>query len=729
MKKQTTLIIALLLATFTGKLLAGGPTAPYRFDSTFAQNGFLIDTLTGQPLPSYIQYNEVLVGSNLDFWVAGVTNGTFLANKYSVNGTQLISKTGMNYPPYSTTAGAYTGVISGNKFYMGGQSGNGGHYQNFAFNFDGTTNPIFHYNSQPDSFMTEPLYGPQYPVGAANPNCSDILSNGRVVTAIQNFTGDSLYIAEFNPTTNVSVMVYPKIAVGVGPLRPKALRTIPGTNNYALLVYNTAGISTVYIINNGTATSSYTYPGVKYNAMIAVSATELLLGGDNLAFLNLTNGNTTAASASLNGVLHLTRNKQSGEIYAFTGGSLYALTAAGALDNSYNPDGLGNNFPYTYVQADYWMGADVNPNQVFYTDMEMQGSNILISGFTTTLNQHPVQVGYAGFIIKIKGKPGLCDNFSVQLDSVYGTSGCDWSANVTLTGAFPMNAFVHWSSGGSSSSTVTASPYIPSGLCPENYDITFTDGNGCKDTIYFVTPPPCAAPVINDPLTITGSLCPGTAVTIGPVTSTAGNLIYQWYKNGQSISGATSSAYAINSLDATSDNGNYTVAISNVCGSDTSLTYSLTAHSVPAPDFTTSGNVLTCTVTASNYQWYFNGVVIPSANSNQYTATQTGEYRVEVVTSDGCSALSSPQNITVVGISETLNLKLSVYPNPAHEFVIIQCNEQIETTEVYTVVGEQVIFAKGQISKLNTASLTPGLYTVQIKTVNGNSTLRKFVKQ
>lgn len=728
MKKQTTFFIALLLATFTGKVFGGGPTAPYRFDSTFAQNGFLIDTLTGSPA-SYVQYNEILVGNNQDFWVAGVTNGTFLANKYSVNGTQLLSKTGMNYPPYSTTAGAYTGVISNNKFYMGGQSGNGGHYQNFAFNFDGSTNPIFDYSSQPDSFMTEPLYGPQYPVGAANPNCSDILSNGHVVTALQNFTGDSLYISEFNPTTNVTVMVYPKIAVGVGPMRPKALRTIPGTNNYALLVYNTTGSSTVYIINNGAVTSSYFYAGVKYNAMIAVSATELLLGGDNLAFLNLTTGNTTATAASLTGVLHLTRDKQSGEIYAFTGGSLYALTPAGALDNSYNPDGMGNDFPYTYVQADYWMGADVNPNQVFYTDMEMQGSNILISGFTTTLNQHPVFIGYAGFVIKIKGKPGLCDNFSVQLDSVYGTSGCDWSAHVTLTGAFPINAFVHWSSGGSSSNSINASPYIPGGLCPEAYDIIFTDGNGCKDTIYFVTPPPCAAPVVNDPVNVTGSLCPGTPVTIGPATSTGGNLIYQWYKNGQSISGATSSAYYISSLDASSDNGAYTVAITNVCGSDTSLPYNLTAHNVPVPAFTANGNILTCTVSATNYQWYFNGVVIPNVNSNQYTATQTGEYKVEIITSNGCSALSSPQNITVVGIGETQNFPLFVYPNPAKEFLVVNCDEEIETVKIYNVIGEQVIFVKGLSTSLNVASLTNGIYTVKITTESGNQAVKKFVKE
>ncbi len=727
MKKQITLI-ALLLATLTGKLFAGGPTAPYRFDSTFAQNGFLIDTTTGGA-NSYLSYREIMVsntGSTLhQFWVGGVCNTTFLANKFSANGSLLFSRVGAD----QTVGSGQTGAMLFNKVYLGGIANSGGHFQNIALNFDGSNHSIFNQPAGADSFLTPAIYAQGAPIGSGASNCSAVLANGHIVTVVKDVS-DSTYITEFDPAASggTSVITYPMFNSGGNFMFPKALRAIPGTNNYAVLIYDAnTSTSQLYFLTNGVATASYTFNS-RYEAMIAVSSTQVLLGGNDLRFVNVSNGTSVIASANMPLVEQLTRDEQTGEIYAYSSERIFAITPAGDLDNDYNPDGQGNNFAYTFVQANYFLSA----TNLIITDMEMQGSDILLTGYSLQINGGSVATGYASFVVKVRGKnsnPNPCNNFSVQLDSIYGTSGCDWSANITLTGAFPMNAFVHWASGGSSSNTVTASPYIPSGLCPENYDITFTDGNGCKDTIYFVTPPPCAAPVINDPLTISGSLCPGTAVTIGPVTSSAGNLIYQWYKNGQSISGATGSAYAINSLDATSDNGNYTVVITNVCGSDTSLAYSLTAHSVPVPGFTASGNVLTCTITAANYQWYFNGVVIPTVNSNQYTATQTGEYRVEIITSDGCSALSSAQNITVVGISETQNLKLSVYPNPANEFVFIQCDEQIETVEVYNITGEQVLFVKGQITRLNTALLTPGLYTVQVKTTNGNSTLRKFVKQ
>ena len=94
MKKTITLLV-LLVAMTTSKLFAGGPSAPYRFDSTFAQNGFLIDTTTGGSVNSFIQYKEILVGANLDFWIGGQNLAvSHLAVKYGVNGNNLITETG-----------------------------------------------------------------------------------------------------------------------------------------------------------------------------------------------------------------------------------------------------------------------------------------------------------------------------------------------------------------------------------------------------------------------------------------------------------------------------------------------------------------------------------------------------------------------------------------------------------------------------------------------------------
>ncbi len=722
--KKTITLFTLLLAFWAGRLYAGGPAAQNRYDMAFGQNGFYIDTLTGG---AYIQYMEILAGANNQFWIGGVTNGSYLANKFNANGSMLMSKNGLAYQ----AAGGYTGAIAGNKFFLGGQNPNGGHYQNMAYNFDGTTNPMFHQTTQPDSFITEALYGPNYPVGQSNPNCSDALVGGDIVTAVINYTGDSLYITQFAQAPNTTVITFPKIASGIGTWRPKALRTIPGSNTCALLVYNVMGSSAVYIINNGAVTASYSLGSTRYDAMIAISNTQVLLGGDNLVLLNINNGTTTPLTANISGVTQLARHQASGEIYAFTGNNLYAITPAGVLDNAFNSDGLGNNFSYTPVSAAYLLGTQ----QIYFTDMEMLGNDILISGFCPDLNGHPLQIGYAGFVIKVLGKgsnPSLCANFSAQLDSVYGTSGCDWNAHITLAGAFPMTATFSWSSGGSTAQ-VTSSPYIPSGLCPETYEILFEDTNHCTALVNFVTPPPvpCVAPVINNLLPAANGYCEGDQMQLGSVSVSGSGYTQQWYKDGVALSGQIYATY-VSPIMTAADTGVYFFVATSSCGADTTNCSTVTMIPNTMPTIQQVGNQLIASgyATGAVLQWYFNGTAINGATGSTYDATESGVYSVTAVNQTSCSKNSGDLNVTVTGLDNVdQDINFTIYPNPVKELLIISCDEEIETIEVYNIIGEQLIFVKGQITKLNVAPLLPGIYTIQTHTKSGKTAVKKFTRQ
>ncbi len=722
MKKVFTLL-AVLLGLGTSSTFAGGPSAPNRYDNTFGQDGFYIDTTSG----TYIQYNEIMVGTAKQFWVGGVTNGSYLAKKFTVDGSPLMTKTGLAY----NAAGAYTGVLSGTKFYLGGQSSNGGHYQNMAFNFDGTTNPIFHQTSQPDSFLTEALFGPQYPVGQSDPNCSDVLSNGHIVTAINNYSADSLYIAEFDPVQGTTVMVHPKLTSGSGVLRLKALRTIPGTNSYAVLVYNVQGSSTVFIVTNGVATALYSWNGIKYEAMIPVSATQMLLGGDNMVFFNVTNGNTTATPSSLAGVIKLSRDATSNELYAFTGNNIYAMDATGTFDPTFNPDGFGNNFYVAPVTTDFLLGS----SQVYYTDMEMQGNDILISGFVPQLNNTNLSIGYASFIIKLLGKgsvPNACANFSVQLDSVYGTTGCDFNAHITLSGQFPMTAYINWSSGGTTVS-VNSSPYIPNGLCPETYEIVFEDGHHCTGIVNFVTPPvvPCVAPVVAGQLAPAYAFCEGDQMQLGPLTVTGAGYTHQWYNNGVALSGGNFGQLFIPTMSS-ADAGTYYYVATNACGSDTSNSTTVSMIGNTTPAIQQNGDVLTAVGYASGaqLQWYFNNSILDSATDVTYTATLSGDYYVVATNQAFCTRSSAILQVVVTGLDEVKNSPhVAVYPNPANSTLFIECVEGLEMAEVYNLVGERVLAARGNVNSLNITALPQGIYTLRAKTISGKTVQQKFTHQ
>ncbi len=424
MKKQFTLI-ALLVAICIGKTFAGGPTAPYRFDSTFANNGFLVDTSTGgaNSLPSYREIMVSNTGSTLhQFWLGGICNTTFLANKFSANGSLLFSRVGEDL----SVGSGQTGVMLFNKVYLGGIANAGGYFQNIALNFDGSNHSIFNQPAGADSFLTPALYAQGVPIGSGASNCSAVLANGHIVTVVKDVS-DSTYITEFDPAASggASVITYPMFNSGGTFMYPKALRAIPGTNNYAVLIYDAnTSTSQLYFLTNGVATASYNF-STHYEAMIAVSSTQVLLGGDNLLFVNVSNGTSVVASANVPVLVEqLTRDEQTGEIYAYTSERIFAITSAGDLDTDYNPDGQGNNFAYTYVQANYFLGS----TNLTITDMEMQGGDILLAGYSLQINGGSVATGYASFVIKVRGKvsnsnPCIAPDITVALSGT--TNFCE----------------------------------------------------------------------------------------------------------------------------------------------------------------------------------------------------------------------------------------------------------------------------------------------------------------
>jgi gliding motility-associated-like protein len=116
---------------------------------------------------------------------------------------------------------------------------------------------------------------------------------------------------------------------------------------------------------------------------------------------------------------------------------------------------------------------------------------------------------------------------------------------------------------------------------------------------------------------------------------------YQWFKDGNKISGATNQMYVTNEA------GNYEVTIdlgSCVTSASIDLENSGFISSIDVEDTNVlqEGETLIVTVTtdASNpeFEWYLNDVLIPSATTESFEASQTGNYKVIINQTDGCVA-------------------------------------------------------------------------------------------
>lgn len=154
------------------------------------------------------------------------------------------------------------------------------------------------------------------------------------------------------------------------------------------------------------------------------------------------------------------------------------------------------------------------------------------------------------------------------------------------------------------------------------------------------------------------SVAIGANVTFTVVAT--GATSYQWLKGGTPIAGATNATLTLNNVHST-DNGDYTVTVTNGAGSATSTAATLTVAAAitfteePVSQTSAPGSdvlfAATVTGTGLTYQWNKGGVAIPGATSTtlmlqSVAAGDAGDYTLTASNSTG-SATSSIATLVV----------------------------------------------------------------------------------
>jgi len=146
----------------------------------------------------------------------------------------------------------------------------------------------------------------------------------------------------------------------------------------------------------------------------------------------------------------------------------------------------------------------------------------------------------------------------------------------------------------------------------------------------------------------------------------------------------------------------------------------------------TNGNVLTSSGPTAGNQWYRNGNPIPGATNQNYVATESGTYKVNV-TLDGCASdFSNDQLVVVTGVEKT-NLVNGLYPNPVTDKLTIHFGEDParKVVMIYGING-QLLTSQQTSSKevmLDVSEFPQGMYIVKVLTAVGSVKVIKFLKQ
>jgi hypothetical protein len=301
------------------------------------------------------------------------------------------------------------------------------------------------------------------------------------------------------------------------------------------------------------------------------------------------------------------------------------------------------------------------------------------------------------------------------------TSYCQGDS-VLLSATLNNGYAYQWQLNGVDINGATASDFYVN--APGDYTFTVTDACG-TDVSSIVTITENTLPTALATAGGSTTLCANDLLTL--TTSVQPGATYQWQLNGVDIIGETSTSLTV------SASGDYSVNVTNGCGTASSNSITVTVNPLPAvPVISLQTDSLVSTAAVS-YQWYFNGTLIIGATTDYYIPTLNGDYTVVITDANGCTNVSAIFTMTTVGIQTLSDIPMQLYPNPVIQNlnITMQATAGKQEVELFNAEGMVVLqktsFGESSI-KINMHNLASGMYIVKI-TNNSGVTVHKIIKK
>ena len=169
---------------------------------------------------------------------------------------------------------------------------------------------------------------------------------------------------------------------------------------------------------------------------------------------------------------------------------------------------------------------------------------------------------------------------------------------------------------------------------------------------------------------------------------------------------------------------------------DSTVTINLNVAAPIDITVTNTSPTLTANETGANYRWLDcdnNFAVIPSETNQAFTATNSGNYAVEI-TVGNCVDTSACENVLTTAINQNINLsEIAIYPNPTNNVINIALkNNDGDAKVILTAIDGKVVynnnFVNDKILTIDLTNKSKGIYILKIK-INNQSNIYKVIKQ
>ena len=216
------------------------------------------------------------------------------------------------------------------------------------------------------------------------------------------------------------------------------------------------------------------------------------------------------------------------------------------------------------------------------------------------------------------------------------------------------------------------------------------------------------------------SICQGSSLTLNAGSG------YQEYLWNDNSTGST--------LDVTEE-GTYSVKVTDAEGCFDYDTATITVNLPAAVSLSyDNGQLQADYQNGSLYTWYLDGNTLSSGQEYTITPTNSGDYHVQVIDENGCTAVSDTLHVSLTGIYDPETNGISIYPNPSGGMITLTFPNTVEDIQisVFDLIGNKVYESAPEKTEamqknLDLQNLPSGIYLLHIQTDEKTSVLRMVI--
>ncbi|MFK7748274.1 MAG: T9SS type A sorting domain-containing protein [Kordia sp.] len=152
----------------------------------------------------------------------------------------------------------------------------------------------------------------------------------------------------------------------------------------------------------------------------------------------------------------------------------------------------------------------------------------------------------------------------------------------------------------------------------------------------------------------------------------------------------------------------------------TGIPYTVEEYALPPADLP----VNSCSISKSNNATSAEDVFIFSLGKCFHSGYIT-DYRYVTVPND-CSSATFSRTLST---SENELINVSIYPNPTSNTLHIKGIPQIETVEIYSILGKKIEVSITNSTTVDVSTLTNGIYFLKVVDTQNRTVIKKFIKK